>query len=138
MQVCSKYYLYGGIKKRMDDGSRWPLPGLVVLLLLFIINGIFYGFAAAVRNISENEIDKKAEEGDPKAKLLKELLEDPVRYVNAIPLIVTASGVFTGVFLVPWLTRISHRYIEHLPALILYQLYVWSFLHLWVFLPSAG
>ena len=73
----------------MDDGSRWPLPGLVVLLLLFIINGIFYGFAAAVRNISENEIDKKAEEGDPKAKLLKELLEDPVRYVNAIPLIVT-------------------------------------------------
>ena len=103
----------------MDDGSRWPLPGLVVLLLLFIINGIFYGFAAAVRNISENEIDKKAEEGDPKAKLLKELLEDPVRYVNAIPLIVTASGVFTGVFLVPWLTRISYRYIEHLPALIL-------------------
>ena len=103
----------------MDDGSRWPLPGLVVLLLLFIINGIFYGFAAAVRNISENEIDKKAEEGDPKAKLLKELLKDPVRYVNAIPLIVTASGVFTGVFLVPWLTRISHRYIEHLPALIL-------------------
>ena len=68
---------------------------------------------------SENEIDKKAEEEDPKAKLLKELLEDPVRYVNAIPLIVTASGVFAGVFLVPWLTRISYRYIEHLPALIL-------------------
>ena len=103
----------------MDDGSRWPFLGLVVLLLLLVINGIFYGFAAAIRNLSENEIDKGAEEGDIKAKRLRELLDDPVRYVNAIPLIVTASGIFTGVFLIPWLTRISHRYIDHLPALIL-------------------
>ena len=103
----------------MDDGSRWPFLGLVVLLLLLVINGIFYGFAAAIRNLSENEIDKGAEEGDIKARRLRELLDDPVRYVNAIPLIVTASGIFTGVFLIPWLTRISHRYIDHLPALIL-------------------
>ena len=103
----------------MDDGSRWPFLGLVVLFLLLVINGIFYGFAAAIRNLSENEIDKGAEEGDIKAKRLRELLDDPVRYVNAIPLIVTASGIFTGVFLIPWLTRISHRYIDDLPALIL-------------------
>ena len=93
----------------MDDGSRWPFLGLVVLFLLLVINGIFYGFAAAIRNLSENEIDKGAEEGDIKAKRLRELLDDPVRYVNAIPLIVTASGIFTGVFLIPWLTRISDR-----------------------------
>ena len=43
----------------MDDGSRLPLPGLVVLLLLFIINGIFYGFAAAVRNIQRKRNRQK-------------------------------------------------------------------------------
>ena len=103
----------------MDDGSRWPFLGLVVLLALLMINGIFYGFAAAIRNLSENEIDKGAEEGDVRAKRLRELLNDPVRYVNAIPLILTMSGIFTGLFLIPWLTRVSHRYINHLPALIL-------------------
>lgn len=103
----------------MDDGSRWPLGGLIVLILLILLNGIFYGFAAAVRNLSQSEIQKMAEEGNKKAILLKRLLEEPVRYVNAIPLIVTASGIFMGVFLVPMLARMSHRYIDQFPALVL-------------------
>lgn len=103
----------------MDDGSRWPLWGLIVLVLLILLNGIFYGFAAAVRNISQSEIQKMAEEGNKKALLLKKLLEEPVRYVNAIPLMVTASGIFIGVFLVPLLAEMWHRYIDHFPALML-------------------
>ena len=62
-----------------------------------------------------------AEEGNKKAILLKRLLEEPVRYVNAIPLIVTASGIFMGVFLVPMLARMSHRYIDQFPALVLFS-----------------
>ena len=93
----------------MDDGSRWPLWGLIVLILLILLNGIFYGFAAAVRNLSQSEIQKMAEDGNKKAILLKRLLEEPVRYVNAIPLMVTASGIFMGVFLVPMLAQMSHR-----------------------------
>lgn len=103
----------------MDDGSRWPLWGLIVLILLILLNGIFYGFAAAVRNLSQSEIQKMAEDGNKKAILLKRLLEEPVRYVNAIPLMVTASGIFMGVFLVPMLAQMSHRYIDQLPALVL-------------------
>lgn len=103
----------------MDDGSRWPLWGLVILALLILLNGIFYGFAAAVRNISQTEIQKMAAEGDKKAALLKKLLDEPVRYVNAIPLIVTASGIFIGVFLVPMLAKMSQGYIDHFPALLL-------------------
>lgn len=103
----------------MDDGSRWPLWGLLILVLLILLNGIFYGFAAAVRNLSQSEIQKMAKEGNKKAQLLKRLLEEPVRYVNAIPLMVTASGIFIGVFLVPMLAQMSHRYIDHFPALLL-------------------
>ena len=47
----------------MEDGSSMPLWGVLVLLILLWLNGIFYGFAAAVRNISENETQKKADEG---------------------------------------------------------------------------
>lgn len=106
----------------MDDGSRWPLWGLLILAGLILLNGIFYGFAAAVHNLSQSEIQKMAEEGNKKAILLKKLLEDPVRYVNAIPLIVTASGIFIGVFFVPMLARMSYRYIDQFPALLLISL----------------
>ena len=82
----------------MDDGSRSPLAGLIVLVILILLNGILYGFAAAVRNLNQSEIQKMAEEGNKKAGLLKRLIDEPVRYVNAIPLIVTASGIFIGVF----------------------------------------
>ena len=73
----------------MDDGSRSPLAGLIVLVMLILLNGILYGFAAAVRNLNQSEIQKMAEEGNKKAGLLKRLIDEPVRYVNAIPHIVT-------------------------------------------------
>lgn len=69
----------------MDDGSRMPLLGLMILVILILLNGILYGFAAAVRDLSENEIRKMTEEGSKKAALLKKLTGDPARYVNAIP-----------------------------------------------------
>jgi len=119
LYFSSNYAICKERKYQMDDGSRWPLWGLIILALLILLNGIFYGFAAAVRNISQTEIQKMAAEGDKKAGLLKKLLDEPARYVNAIPLIVTASGIFIGVFLVPMLAKMSRGYIDHFPALLL-------------------
>ena len=53
---------------QMEDGSSMPLWGLLILLLLLWLNGIFYGFSAAVRNISESDTQKRADEGDENAK----------------------------------------------------------------------
>lgn len=103
----------------MEDGSSMPLWGAVLLLLLLGLNGIFYGFAAALRNLSENEIEKRAADGDKKAQLLKSFMDNPSQFVNAIPLIVMTSGICFGTFLVPWAVRASHPYIKHIPALIL-------------------
>ena len=96
-----------------------PLAGFVILLLLLWLNGIFYGFSAAVHNLSENEVEKRAQEGDKKAVFLLSLINNPVSFVNAIPLIVMASGVCFGAFIVPWATETFHPYIKHLAALIL-------------------
>ena len=105
----------------MDDGSRMAPSGAgCVVTVVYGINGIFYGFAAAVRNISENEIDKKAEEGDPKAKLLKELLEDPSTVCQCHSFDRDSFGsMFRSISCTLGLLSISHRYIKHLPALIL-------------------
>lgn len=103
----------------MEDGSSLPLWGVIVLFMLLWLNGIFYGFAAAVRNLSESETEKRAHEGDKNAILLKSLIDNPGQFVNAIPLIVMTSGICFGTFLVPWAVHASHPYIEHIPALLL-------------------
>lgn len=103
----------------MEDGSGLPLWGFLILILLLWLNGILYGFSAAVHNLSENEILKHAIDGNKKAIILKKMIDHPVQYVNAIPMIVTASGISIGAFLVPWIIRLSRHYIDHLPAMIL-------------------
>ena len=104
---------------QMEDGSSMPLWGLLILLLLLCLNGIFYGFSAAVRNISESDTQKRADEGDENAKKLLALIDKPAQFVNAIPLIVMASGICFGTFLVPWVVDAFHPYIKHTPALVL-------------------
>ena len=104
---------------QMEDGSSMPLWGLLILLLLLWLNGIFYGFAAAVRNISESDTQKRADEGDENAKKLLAMIDKPAQFVNAIPLIVMASGICFGTFLVPWVVDAFHPYIKHTPALVL-------------------
>lgn len=103
----------------MEDGSSLPIWGLLILFLLLWLNGIFYGFSAAIKNLSENEILKQAMDGNKKAIMLKKMLDRPVQFVNAIPLIVTASGISIGVFLVPGIIRLSRHYIDRLPAMAL-------------------
>ena len=103
----------------MEDGSSMPLWGVFVLVFLLWLNGIFYGFAAAMRNISENDTQKKADEGDEKARMLLELIDRPAQFVNAIPLMVMASGICFGAFLVPWAVAAFRPYIQHAAALVL-------------------
>ena len=83
------------------------------------LNGIFYGFAAALRNISENDTQKRAEAGDKKAQMLMTMIDKPAQFVNAIPLIVMACGICFGTFLVPYAVDAFYPYIKHVPALIL-------------------
>lgn len=96
-----------------------PLAGVIILLLLLWLNGIFYGFSAAVHNLSGSEVEKRAQEGDKKSTYLLSLMNSPMTFVNAIPLIVMASGVSFGAFIVPWVTKTFHPYIKHLAAVIL-------------------
>lgn len=103
----------------MDDGSSLPLWGIIIMFLMLWLNGIFYGFAAAVQNLSEGEIERRALEGDKKSVKLLKLMQKPFQYVNAIPLMVMACGICFGSFLVPWVVREFSPYITHLLAVIL-------------------
>ena len=97
----------------MQDSTGSPVWGLVILFLLIVLNGIFYGFAAAMKNLSENEVSKKAAEGNKKALMLWELLDRPELYLNVMPLIVSATGILVGLCLIPFAAGLIEPYIEH-------------------------
>ena len=103
----------------MEDCIHLPLWGIFILFLLLWLNGIFYGFAAAFKNLSENEIERRTQEGDKKAALIKGLMESPAQFINAIPLVVMASGIYFGTFMVPFLTKTLQPYIKHALAMVL-------------------
>ena len=107
----------------MEDGCRLPLWGIIIMFLMLWLNGIFYGFAAAIQNLSEGEIEKRAQEGDKKSVKLHKLMQNPFSYVNAIPLMVMACGICFGTFLVPWVIHEFAPYITHLFAVILVSVF---------------
>ena len=76
---------------------------ILVIIILFWLNGIFYGYAAALQNISHKEVVSRALEGDKKSIWIQELLDNPYLYVNAIPVIVTLTGIWFGLYIMPFL-----------------------------------
>lgn len=81
----------------MDDGGS-PVIGLIVFLVLVVINGASYGFLTALEEVTQSQVQKRAQEGSKHAPWLLSVMDDPYKTRHAIQVIVTfASGVF-GVY----------------------------------------
>jgi putative hemolysin len=95
----------------MDDGS--PLWRLVLIGIFVLVHGMLYGFGTAVQELNEQEIEKKAEEGEKRGKELLAVLESPRRYICALHVWTSLIAVALGTFVVPWagssLTRRFYR-----------------------------
>ena len=76
-EVCDRFMCKGEL----------PLWGILLLILLVILDGIFYGFAAALQNLNESDVEKRSEAGDKKEGRLLYLISHPARYINTIPLL---------------------------------------------------
>ena len=80
-----------------------------LFLLLFVVNGLFFGFAAAEQNVKEEEVEALKAQGEGKADLLLRLKEAPGQYAGALPLLVVGLGLCLGAAL--------HPFLRHLPPL---------------------
>ncbi len=108
----------GGINTFMDDGSS-PIRGLIVLLLFIGLNGIFYGFSAAIHNLSESDLERKAKDGSKKAAYLLEIRRNPSVLVNTIPIMAVFMSILFGFIGVRSFIRIFHPYVTGVPALVI-------------------
>ncbi|MDO4647124.1 MAG: hemolysin family protein [Eubacteriales bacterium] len=82
-----------------------PVLGIVLLILLFWLTGVFCGFSAALDNLSEGEVEKRSETGEKDSVRLWKLMQHPSLYRNAMSLLVIALGVLVGFFGIPEMTE---------------------------------
>lgn len=106
----------------MEDGGS-PQIGLIILLLLFVVQWMLYGFWGALGELNEGNLEKMAQEGDKKAKLLLRFLEGPVSSIHIIRFFETGLNLISGVCI-----YYSFRGVTRIAAFFLY----------WFLLLSAG
>lgn len=71
------------------------LLGLIVLLGL---NAFFASAEIALLSLNESRIKQQAEQGDKKAKVLKNLLSDPNKFLSTIQIGITLAGFLASAF----------------------------------------
>lgn len=95
----------------MDDGS--PMAGCMIFLMLLLIDALFYGFGAAVKELSAKELSEQVEKtGSKKAKRLYQIAVRPEQYINTVQLVVTLINLVMGAFFLRVLSTVVGRLIE--------------------------
>ena len=94
----------------MDDGG--VVPSYIVFFVLLLIDMLFYGFGAAVKELNAKELAEQFEEtGNKKAGRLYEIAINPEQYINTVQLVVTLINLVMGEFVLRVLSRVAGRHI---------------------------
>lgn len=78
----------------MDDYALWSI---ILLAIFIVIDGLFYGFGAAIQLVNETELEKKKTEGDKKAAQLFRIINQPLRFVNFLNAAVALCTLLGGI-----------------------------------------
>lgn len=79
-----------------DPGARSIISQLVVMFILILINAFFAASEMALVSVDDHRMKERAEEGDPKAKRILKLMEDPSRFLSTIQICITLAGFFNS------------------------------------------
>ena len=74
------------------------LIDLLVLLILFVVNGLFAMAEIAIISSRKTRLAQMAEEGSSGARAALKLVENPNRFLSTVQVGITLIGVFTGAF----------------------------------------
>ena len=76
------------------EGS--PGSSFILILILIVINAFFASAEMAIVSLNKTKINMLAEEGNKKAKLLKNVLKDPNNFLSTIQVGITFAGFFAS------------------------------------------
>lgn len=88
----------------MDDGG--PSASYMIFFVLLLVDMLFYGFSAAIRELNAKELSEQYEETKSKKTYrLYQITMDPEQYINTVQLVVTLSNLIMGGFFLRKLGR---------------------------------
>lgn len=93
----------------MEDPG--PMVGIIFFVLL-LMDMFLYGFGAAISNLNEKEVERRAEEErDAKSARLLKIISHPDRYVSTVQLIATLINMVAGaMYLNIWVGIMVHTF----------------------------
>ena len=74
------------------------LADVLILAILVLVNGFFSCSELAVFSVNPNRIKLKADDGDKKAILIKNALDNPDRFISTIQIAISIVGLFSGAY----------------------------------------
>lgn len=80
----------------MDPEPMSLVSQFVLILLLTLLNAFFASAEMAIVSVNRNRIKMLADDGDKKASLLADLLEEPNKFLSTIQVGITLAGFFSS------------------------------------------
>jgi putative hemolysin len=71
---------------------------VLVILLLLLVNGVFAMSELAIVRARRVLLERRAEEGDARARAALELTKEPTKFLSSVQVGITLVGVFSGAF----------------------------------------
>jgi putative hemolysin len=79
-----------------DPGDLHYLPQLLLLLVLILINAYFAAAEMAIVSVSKAKIKSLVADGNRRAAILQDLLEQPNKFLSTIQVVITLAGFLTS------------------------------------------
>lgn len=97
----------------MEDGGS-PLLRILLFFIIIMINAVMYGFSAAVQNINQGKVQKKADDGSEDSKKIISIIDNPYKFVNTVQVTSTLLAMLTGVVELNIVMEVLRRYSERI------------------------
>lgn len=89
-----------------DPDGQSILFEFILLLVLTLINAFFAAAEMAMVQVNQSRVEKQAEEGDKRAKLLQKVLHDPTNMLSTIQVGITLVTLLSGASLADSFARL--------------------------------
>jgi len=90
---------------------------LLILLLLFLLNGIFSMSEIALVSARKSRLEREAVRGDSRAKAALALANAPNRFLSTVQIGITLIGILTGIYSGENITEDLKAYLVRIPPL---------------------
>ena len=79
-----------------EPGPTNVTAQIILIVILTLINAFFASAEMAIVSINKNKVKHLAEEGNKKATILLNLMEEPTKFLSTIQVGITLAGFFSS------------------------------------------